>query len=55
MGGGRVFLAVQALGLLVFRDYGLSIDEYVQHEIGMISLKHVAQRLAPACGRRPRF
>ncbi|MBF9223734.1 hypothetical protein [Hymenobacter ruricola] len=42
------FLAVLVLGLLVFRDYGLSIDENQQRDTGMISLKHVALKVAPA-------
>ena len=42
------FVAVLALGLLLFRDYGLSIDENQQRDTGMITLKHVAQKMAPA-------
>jgi hypothetical protein len=42
------FAAVLVLGLLLFRDFGLSIDENQQRDTGMISLKHVAQKVAPA-------
>ena len=41
------FGAVLLLGLLLLRDYGLSIDENQQRDIGMISLKHVGQLVAP--------
>ncbi|WP_345234256.1 glycosyltransferase family 39 protein [Hymenobacter saemangeumensis] len=41
------FVAVFLLGLLIFRDFGVSIDENQQRDIGMISLKHVAQKIAP--------
>jgi hypothetical protein len=41
------FLTVLVLGLLIFRDYGLSIDENQQRDTGMISLKHVAEQVAP--------
>ncbi len=41
------FAAVLMLGLLIFRSYGLSIDENQQRDTGMISLKHVAQIIAP--------
>jgi hypothetical protein len=36
------------MGLLIFRDYGFSIDENQQRDTGMVSLKHVAQKIAPA-------
>ena len=42
------FAAVLLLGLLLFRDYGLSIDENQSRDNGMISLKLVAQKIAPA-------
>ena len=36
------------MGLLLFRGYGLSMDENQQRDIGMISLKYVAQKISPA-------
>jgi hypothetical protein len=42
------FALVLLLGLLIFRDYGLSIDENQSRDNGMITLKHVAQKVAPA-------
>ncbi|MDB5234453.1 MAG: hypothetical protein JWR44_1446, partial [Hymenobacter sp.] len=41
------FLVVLALGLLIFRQYGISVDENQQRDTGMISLKHVAQKVNP--------
>ena len=38
---------VLVLGLLIFRDFGFSIDENQQRDIGMVSLKHVAQKINP--------
>ena len=35
------------LGLLIFRGYGLSIDGNQRRDNGMITLKHVAQQVAP--------
>ncbi|WP_157780933.1 hypothetical protein [Hymenobacter sedentarius] len=42
------FAAVLVMGLLLYRDYGFSIDENQQRDTGMVSLKHVAQQIAPA-------
>ncbi len=42
------FGVVLLLGLLLVGSYGISIDENQQRDIGMISLKHVGQRVAPA-------
>ena len=42
------FVAVLALGLLLVRDFGLSMDENQQRDIGMISLKYVGQMVNPA-------
>ena len=42
------FAALLALGLGVFRDYGVSFDEEISRNNGMITLKHVAQKVAPA-------
>ena len=42
------FVLVLLLGLLIFRDFGLSMDEYQQRDTGLISLKHVAQLVNPA-------
>ena len=36
------FVAVLVLGLLLVRDFGLTIDENQQRDTGMVSLKHVA-------------
>ncbi len=41
------FATLFLLGLLVVGSYGLSIDENQQRDTGMISLKHVAQLVAP--------
>ena len=41
------FGVVLLLGLLLYRSYGLSLDENQQRDIGMISLKHVGQKVAP--------
>ena len=42
------FGLILVLGLLIYRDYGFSIDENQSHDNGMISLKHLAQKLSPA-------
>lgn len=42
------FALVLSLGLLLFADYGISIDEHISRDNGMITLKHLAQRLKPA-------
>ena len=36
------FVAVLVMGLLLVRDFGLTIDENQQRDTGMVSLKHVA-------------
>ncbi|HEX8504343.1 MAG TPA: hypothetical protein VF630_03165 [Hymenobacter sp.] len=41
------FAAVLVMGLLIFQDYGLSVDENQQRDIGMVSLKYVGQKIAP--------
>lgn len=41
------FAVVLLMGLLIFRDYGFSVDENQQRDTGMVSLKHVAQKIAP--------
>ena len=41
------FAMVLVLGLLIFRDFGFSIDENQQRDTGMVSLKHVAQKISP--------
>lgn len=41
------FSLVLVMGLLLFHDYGLSIDENQQRDTGMISLKRVGQIFAP--------
>lgn len=41
------FVLVLVLGLLIYRDYGLTVDENQSHDNGMISLKHVALKLKP--------
>ncbi|OUJ70238.1 hypothetical protein BXP70_25105 [Hymenobacter crusticola] len=40
-----------ALGLLVYRDYGVSTDEVVHHLNGMVNVKYIGQRLAPELAR----
>jgi hypothetical protein len=42
------FAMVLALGLSVFRDYGISIDEKQSRSNGMTTLKHVGRMVAPA-------
>lgn len=42
------FALVLGLGLLLFADYGISIDERVSRDNGMVTLKHLAEPLAPA-------
>lgn len=44
---GLFFGGILLLGLLIYPHYGISIDEKVSHANGMISLKYVAQLLAP--------
>lgn len=42
------FAALLALGLGIYRDYGISYDEHQSRRNGMISLRHVAEKVAPA-------
>ena len=50
------FALVLVLGLLVFADYGISIDESISRDNGMVSLKHVLEPLAPGwVARHPDF
>lgn len=41
------FAAVFVLGMLIFRSFGISVDENQQRDTGMISLKYVALKIAP--------
>lgn len=45
---GAFFGAVLLLGLLLFRQFGISIDENQQRDTGMVTLKHVAAKVNPA-------
>jgi len=42
------FLILLAVGLGVYRDYGISLDEVAQRSIGAMTLAYVANRLAPS-------
>jgi len=42
------FLIVLAIGLVVYKDYGISFDEGSQRNTGVVSLKHVVERFAPS-------
>ena len=42
------FALIFVLGLGIYRDYGLSIDENQSRDNGMITLKYVGQMVAPA-------
>lgn len=42
------FGAVLLLGLLIFRQFGISVDENQQRDTGMVSLKHVALKVNPS-------
>ena len=42
------FLVLLAVGLGVYRDYGISFDETAQRRIGAVTLKYVAERFAPS-------
>jgi hypothetical protein len=42
------FALVLGLGLLLFADYGVSMDEGISRSNGMVTLKHLAKSLAPA-------
>jgi hypothetical protein len=41
------FALVLGLGLLLFADYGISIDEQISRDNGMVTLKYLAEPLAP--------
>ncbi len=51
------FAALVALGLGIYRDYGVSWDEPQQREIGAVTVKYLAEKFAPAAalklGNRP--
>ncbi|GAA4037756.1 hypothetical protein GCM10022409_23670 [Hymenobacter glaciei] len=42
------FGTVLLLGLLIFRQFGISVDENQQRDTGMVSLKHVAMKISPS-------
>lgn len=42
------FVLLLAMGLLIYQDYGISIDEPVSRNNGLITLKHVALKISPA-------
>ncbi len=42
------FGALLALGLAIYRDYGISWDEPLQRFTGAVNVKHVAEQLAPS-------
>src|SRR6516162_7659943 len=42
------FLILLAVGLGVYRDYGISLDEVKQRSIGAVTLAYLANRLAPS-------
>lgn len=46
-GVGLFFVALLALGLRVYGDYGVSYDERQSRINGLISLRHVADKVAP--------
>ncbi|WP_324673713.1 hypothetical protein [Hymenobacter sp. GOD-10R] len=49
---GLFFGALLLVGVLVYRDYGVSTDEVVHHLNGMVNVKYIGQRLAPELARR---
>jgi len=49
---GLFFALLLVLGLCVYRDYGVSWDEPVDRENGVVNLKYVAERLAPQLARQ---
>jgi len=50
------FALVLGLGLLIFADYGISIDEHISRDNGMVTLKRLAEPLAPGwVARHPDF
>lgn len=42
------FGTVLLLGLLIFRHFGISVDENQQRDTGMVSLKHIALKVNPS-------
>ncbi|WP_324674768.1 glycosyltransferase family 39 protein [Hymenobacter sp. GOD-10R] len=44
---GSFFSLLLLLGLFIYRDYGISLDESISRENGMITLKHLVQYVAP--------
>src|SRR5215469_11459679 len=42
------FLVVLVIGLLIYRDYGISVDEPTQRISGTVTLRYVAERFAPS-------
>jgi len=53
---GSYFALLLVVGLLCFRDYGVSWDELVDRMNGMVSAKYVLRRLAPGwSSNRPGF
>jgi hypothetical protein len=42
------FLVLLVIGLCIYRDYGISWDEPTQRQSGQVTLKYVAERLAPS-------
>ena len=49
------FLGLLAVGLGVYRDYGISIDEPMSRQNGAVTLKYVAERFAPSLTDRTEF
>ncbi|GGF02225.1 hypothetical protein GCM10011383_11400 [Hymenobacter cavernae] len=43
-----------ALGLLLYRDYGVSWDESVEHYYGVVNIKYITKRLYPAAANSGR-
>src|SRR5688572_22667479 len=41
------FGIVLVLGLLLFKDYGMSIDERVDHLTGLVNARYVLEKIAP--------
>ena len=42
------FSLLVALGLSLYRDYGVSWDESVEHYYGVVNIKYIAKRFYPA-------
>jgi hypothetical protein len=43
-----IFVAQLVLGLAIYRDYGFSFDEGAQRVMGAVTVKYVAERVAPS-------